>query len=379
MRRAAWLEIDLEAIAHNIRELRRVTQPQARVAAVVKANAYGHGAAEVSRIALANGADWLAVATLDEAIDLREKGFHVPMLTLGHLPDDRAAEALAADIRPAVFDYNLAQALSRAAEKLGRVARLHVKIDTGMGRIGFAAGKEAVEAVKNISQLPGIEVEGLFTHLAVADSRDKGFTREQLQRFNQVWEALRSEGVPVRIRHAANSAGIIDLPESHLEMVRAGISLYGYYPSDEVDRQAVTLRPAMSLKASVVQVKEVPANTSISYGRTYYTKKTTRIATIPLGYADGYPRLLSNRAEVLIRGQRFPVAGRVCMDQLMVDVGPLSQVEVGDEAVLLGEQSGQLLAAEELGNWAETINYEIVTRMGPRLERIYTGSRQTTA
>lgn len=375
VRRAAWLEIDLEAIAHNVKELRRVTQPTARLMAVVKANAYGHGAVEVSRVALANGADWLAVATLDEALELRKSGFSAPLLVMGHVPEERAEEIVAAELRPAVFHSGFARALSQAAVKLGRTVPVHVKVDSGMGRIGFPAGREAVGAVKNISQLPGIRVEGIFTHLAASDSEDKRFARLQLQRFDQVWEALKAEGLEIEIRHAANSGAIIDLPESHYQIVRAGISLYGYYPSDEVKKQAVALKPAMTLKAEVVQVKEVAAGTPISYGMTYYTSRPSRIATLPLGYADGYPRLLSNRAEVLVRGQRAPVVGRVCMDQLMIDVGHLPQVEPGDEVVLLGEQMGQRISAEELGRWAETINYEIVTRMGSRLDRVYIGAR----
>ncbi|MDH7478765.1 MAG: alanine racemase [Syntrophomonadaceae bacterium] len=375
MRRAAWLEIDLGAIAHNVKELRRATQSTAMLMAVVKANAYGHGAVEVSRVALANGADWLAVATLDEALELRESGFSVPLLIMGHIPAERAEEVVAAELRPAVFHQGFARALSQAAVKLGRTVPVHVKVDSGMGRIGFPAGREAVAAVKSISRLPGIKVEGIFTHLAASDSEDKRFARLQLQRFDQVWEALKAEGLEIRIRHAANSGAIIDLPESHYQLVRAGISLYGYFPSDEVNREAVDLKPAMTLKAEVVQVKEVTAGTPISYGMTYYTSRSSRIATLPLGYADGYPRLLSNRAEVLVRGRRAPVVGRVCMDQLMIEVGHLPQVELGDEVVLLGEQMGQRISAEELGRWAETINYEIVTRMGSRLDRIYTGSR----
>ncbi|NPV90982.1 MAG: alanine racemase [Firmicutes bacterium] len=374
MKRAAWLEIDLSAIAHNTRELRRAARPTARLMSVVKANAYGHGAAEVSRVSLANGADWLAVATLDEALELRGQGFHCPILILGYTPEERAAEVVQGDVRATVFSPELPLALSQAAVRLGKTARVHVKIDSGMVRIGLSPGPETVEAVRRISRLPGLEVEGFFTHLAAADSRDKSFSLEQLRRFDQACAELREEGVEVKLRHAANSAGIIDLPESHYELVRAGISLYGYYPSDEVDCRSVELRPAMSLKARIIQISEVPEATSVSYGRTYFTPRPSRIATLPLGYADGYPRLLSNRAEVLVRGQRAPVVGRVCMDQLMVDVGHLPEVELGDEVVLLGEQSGQRISAEEFGGWAETINYEIVTRMSTRLERIFTGS-----
>lgn len=371
VRRSAWIEIDLGAIRHNIRELRRITRSQSQIMAVVKANAYGHGAVAVSRVALEAGANWLAVATLDEAQELRQGGITAPILILGDTLQERAEELLQGGFRQAVFDEALPAALSRAASRAGLPARVHVKVDTGMGRIGFSWEKEAVEAVRRIKLLPGIEIEGVFTHLATADWADKEFAYEQLRRFLVACEQLQGEIGKPFLRHVANSAAIIDIPESHFDIVRPGISIYGLYPSDEVDKSRVCLRPAMTVKAKIIQLKEVAAGVSISYGRTYYTSRVTRIATLPLGYADGYPRLLSNRAEVLVRGRRAPVAGRVCMDQLMIDVGHIPDVKVGSEVVLLGEQEGQQITAEEWGKWAETINYEVVTRIGPRLERVF--------
>jgi len=370
LKRAAWLEIDLQAVGHNTRVLRQLTDHQARLMAIVKADAYGHGAVSVSRQALACGADWLGVATLDEALELRTAGIPAPILILGYTPENRAEGVILANVRQGVFEFSLAQALSRAATRIGRQARIHIKVDTGMGRIGFRAGAEAVAAVQAIAALPGIVVEGLFTHLAAADAADKSCTRRQLDLFAEVWQKLKGKGIHVPLRHAANSAAIIDLPESHLDMVRMGIALYGLYPSEEVTAARVELQPAMTLKARIIQVKEVPANTPISYGMTFVTPHPTRIATLPLGYADGYPRLFSNRAQVLVRGQRAPIVGRVCMDQLMVDVGSIPGVEAGEEVVLLGQQAGERLAAAELADWAKTIHYEIVTRMSPRLERI---------
>ena len=371
MRRSAWVEVDLEAVRHNIRELRRITRPESQIMAVVKANAYGHGALEVSRAALEAGAKWLAVATLDEAQEVRQGGIAAPVLILGDTLHERAKEVLRGGFRQAVFDCKLPEALSRAACSCGFPARVHIKVDTGMSRIGFSWEKEALEAAQRIRLLPGVEIEGVFTHLATADWADKEFAHEQLRRFIAVCGQIQKAIGKPFLRHAANSAAVIDLPESHFDIVRPGISIYGLYPSDEVDCSRIGLRPAMAVKARIIQIKDVPAGVSVSYGRTYYTPHATRIATLPIGYADGYPRLLSNRGEVLVRGKRAPVAGRVCMDQLMIDIGHITGVEVGSEVVLLGEQESQRITAEEWGKWAETINYEVVTRMGPRLERVF--------
>ena len=372
MRRVAWTEINLEAIAHNVRELRRITRPEARFMAVVKANGYGHGALEVSRIALENGAEWLGVAVLQEAETLRRCGVTAPILILGYIPEEQAEAVVAADIRQTVFNYSLAQALSRAAQKVGRPARIHLKIDTGMGRIGFLVREESIKEIRRIYNLPGIEIEGIFSHLATADARDTTYTHQQIALFQEMIERLQAEGLKIPIHHLANSAGIIDHPASHLDLVRAGISIYGLYPSEEVSREKIQLRPAMSLKAQITQVKEVPVGTSISYGRTYRTLQWTRIASLPLGYADGYPRVLSNRGEVLIRGKRAPIVGTICMDQFMVDVGHIPGVQVGDEVVIMGTQGSQTITAEEIATHSGTINYEIVTRIGLRLPKIYT-------
>ena len=371
MRRVAWTEIDLGAIAHNVQELRRLVQPKASFMAVVKANAYGHGAVEISRTALANGANWLGVALLDEALVLRKSGITAPILILGYVPEEQAEAIVESNIRQTVFSFSLAQALSQAAQRLGKPARIHLKIDTGMGRIGFRIEEESIREILRIRDLPGLEIEGIFSHFSTADASDKEYAQEQLTRFNRVVKQLEAEALIIPIHHIANSAAVIDLPESHLDLVRPGISIYGLYPSDEVQKDRVALRPALSLKARITQVKEVLGETAISYGRTYITSGPTRIASLALGYADGYPRVLSNRGEVLVHGQRAPVVGIITMDQFMVDVGHIPGVQVGDEVVILGRQGNQTITAEEIGEKTGTINYEIVTRIGSRLPKIF--------
>ncbi|NLC07031.1 MAG: alanine racemase [Syntrophomonadaceae bacterium] len=371
MRRVAWTEIDLGAIAHNVQELRRLVQPKASFMAVVKANAYGHGAVEISQTALANGANWLGVALLDEALVLRKSGITAPILILGYVPEEQAEAIVESNIRQTVFSFPLAQALSQAAQRLGKPARIHLKIDTGMGRIGFRIGEESIREILRIRDLPGLEIEGIFSHFSTADASDKEYAHEQLTRFNRVVKQLEAEGLIIPIHHIANSAAVIDMPESHLDLVRPGISIYGLYPSDEVKKDRVALRPALSLKARITQVKEVSGGTAISYGRTYITSGPTRIASLALGYADGYPRVLSNRGEVLVHGQRAPVVGTITMDQFMVDVGHIPGVQVGDEVVILGRQGNQTITAEEIGEKTGTINYEIVTRIGLRLPKVF--------
>ena len=371
MRRVAWTEINLKSIAHNIRELRRILEPDTHLMAVVKANAYGHGALEVSRVVLANGADWLGVAVLDEAVVLRNYGVSAPILILGYTPEEQAEAVVEADIRQTVFSFSLARALSEAAQKLGKPARIHLKVDTGMGRIGFRVEENSIKEILRIRDLPGLIIEGVFSHLATADAEDKEYTQEQLALFTKILARLKQEDIDSPLRHVANSAAIIDLPESHLDMVRAGIAIYGIYPSLAVNHRKIALQPAMSLKAQITQVKDIAEGTGISYGRTYISKGPTRIASLALGYADGYPRVLSNRGEVLVRGQRAPVVGTVCMDQFMIDVGHIPGVQVGDEAVIMGSQGDQSILAEEIAEKAGTINYEIVTRIGLRLPKIF--------
>lgn len=372
MKRPVWAEIDLRALAGNVREIRRVTNENAQVMAVVKANGYGHGVEPVSRVALQNGASWIGVALLQEAVLLREKGISAPILILGYTPVDDIAEVIRHDINQTVFTWDDAIAIASMANHLGKKAKIHVKIDTGMGRLGFKFAQETLDIIYRLAHLPGLEVEGVYTHFATADEEDKTYAQEQYGRFQQLLKQLAALHVFIRWRHCANSAALLDLPFTHLDLVRPGIAIYGLYPSSHVCRDLVKLTPVMSLKAKVAFVKEVPERFSISYGRSYYTRERTRIATVPLGYGDGYSRLLSNRGQVLIRGRRAPVVGSVCMDQLMVDVGHIPGVQQGDEVVLLGSQgTEEMITVDELAGCLGTINHEVLCMISERVPRVY--------
>lgn len=369
--RPAWAEVDLSAVAHNFREIRRITKPETKIMAVVKANAYGHGALEISKTVLAEGADRLAVAILNEARELRGAGITAPILILGYTPPEQLAGTVELDICQTVYTWEAAKTLSEAASGLHKTARLHIKVDTGMNRIGFATDDAGVDIIARISELPNLEAEGIWTHFAVADVADKEFTRTQFARFYALVEKLERKGINIPLKHVCNSAGLIDLPEYHLDMVRTGIALYGLYPSGEVDKNRLHLRPALSLKARVAHVQPVRAGSTVSYGRTFTVQNDTVIATVPIGYADGYTRSYSNKSEVLIHGRRAPVAGRVCMDQFMVDAGHIDGVAGGDEIVLIGRQGDEEITADELARLLGTINYEITCMIGARVPRIY--------
>lgn len=368
----AWAEVDLDAIAHNAREIRRITNKKAEIMCAVKADAYGHGVLEVSRTLLSNGATRLAVSMLDEAIQLRNNGITAPILILSYTDPIRAEEIILNDVTQTVFSHDLAIALSGAAVKLKKNIKIHIKIDTGMTRVGFSPGYSAIKNVIEISKLPGIIIEGLFTHFASADEEDKRYTNMQFERFMTICAELNRIGLYIPIKHAANSAAIIEYPEMHLDMVRPGIISYGLYPSNEVDKTKIDLKPAMTLKANVVLVKEVEKDTCISYGRIFTTKNDSRIVTIPIGYADGFTRILSNNAQVLINGEFFPVVGRICMDQCMVDVSNnKTEVRVGDEVVIFGRQADKEIRIEDIAAAIGTINYEIICLIGKRVPRVY--------
>ncbi|RJQ28947.1 MAG: alanine racemase [Peptococcaceae bacterium] len=366
-----WAEIDLSAITHNAREIRRVAGTAIRIMAVVKADAYGHGAVEVSKAALAGGADWLGVARLAEGVALRAAGLDAPVLVLGYTPPEHSAEVIRYGLSQTVYTGEAASSLAAAAVREGKRARAHVKVDTGMGRVGWPAEPPAAREILSVASLPGLEIEGIFTHFATADSKDKTYAAEQLDRFLEVIEVLRKNGLEIPFKHAANSAALLEMPESRLDMVRPGIIIYGLFPSAEVDRTLINLRPAMSLKTRVAYVKSVPAGFKVSYGCTFISGRPTTIATLPLGYADGYSRLLSAKGEVLVHGRRAPVAGRVCMDYLMVDAGHIPGVAIGDEAVLFGRQGDEEIAVDEVAGWLGTINYEVVCMVSHRVPRIF--------
>lgn len=375
-------EIDLKAIAHNIKELRRITHPNARLMGVVKANGYGHGAIEVARCALQNGAEVLGVARVEEAMRIREAGIEVPILIFGYTLPELTADLLEYDLTQTVYTYASAQELSQTATALKKKIKIHLKVDTGMGRLGLlpqnfqhensvVINADAIEESLAIAGLNGLELEGIFTHFATADSADKAYAEDQLDLFMNFLNRLRKAGLEPPVRHAANSAALIDMPQSHLDMVRPGIASYGLYPSDEVNKKHIPLKPAMALKARIIHLKKVPAGFKVSYGSTHQTPKATTIATIPIGYADGLNRLLSSRGQMLVHGQRVPIVGRVCMDLTMLDVGHIDTVQVGDEVVIFGQQGSDSITVDEIASSLKTINYEIVSTITDRVPRIY--------
>jgi alanine racemase len=377
-----WAEIDLKAIAHNVAELRRITQPEARLMAVVKANGYGHGAIEVAQCALQNGAVTLGVARIEEGIRIRQAGIRAPILIFGYTLSQQIADLLEYDLTPCFYSAASARKLSSAAVSLGKKIKAHLKVDTGMGRLGqlpqnfkadnsTAINADALEETLTIARLDGLALEGIYTHFATADSSNKSYAEKQLHLFTNYLKRLRQAGLNPPVRHAANSAALIDMPQSHLDMVRPGIAIYGLYPSDEVRKNRVSLKPAMALKARIIHLKKVPVGFKVSYGGTHETQRPTTIATVPVGYADGLNRQLSNRGQMLVHGQRVPIIGRVCMDLTMLDVGGIENVQIGDEVVIFGQQGNETLSVDEMAALLNTINYEIVSTITARIPRIY--------
>lgn len=360
--------VDLDAIAHNVAALKERVGSGVELMAVVKANAYGHGAIPVARTALEAGATRLAVARIAEGVALRQAGIEAPILVMGyHLPPE-AGTAVAFDLTVTVNDEAFVQALAQQAQDAAKRIKVHVKVDTGMGRFGLLPA-EVQPFLAAVTQYPQLELEGLWTHFATADERDKDYARKQFALFRQVADAVLTD-YEIPLLHVANSAAILDLPDTYLDMVRPGIAIYGLYPSDEVS-PSVHLHPALTLVSHVGRVRTLPAGSSISYGRTFITQRPTSVALVPIGYGDGVHRLLSNRGQVLIHGQRAQIRGRVCMDNIIVDVSDIKGVQPGDEVVLIGRQGDACIRAEEVAAWAETINYEVTTSLLPRTGRVY--------
>ena len=354
-----WTEVNLDAIAQNVRNIKKLIGEKKELMAVVKGNAYGHDVLEVIPVVLNNGATRLAVARLEEGIFLRKTGITVPILILGLTLKQQAELLVSYSITPTVSEYGTIEKLSESAFKKDRKVKVHLKVDTGMGRIGILP-HNSLRFVKRIRALKNVEIEGIFTHFSVADEKDKTYTEEQFRKFMGVLSALEKEGIKIPVKHVGNSATLLDFPHMWLDLVRPGISIYGLYPSTEVQK-TVKLIPAHSFKTQIVFLKELPVGECISYGRTYTTtKRRTKVASLPVGYADGYNRLLSNQGQALVRGKRVSVIGRVCMDQTMIDVTDLPQVEVGDEVVLWGRQGQEEITVEEIAEKIGTINYEIV-------------------
>ena len=364
-----WAEVDLDRFARNVAAIETAIGPGCSILLVVKADAYGHGAVEIARAALEVGVSMLGVATLHEGIELRSAGQSAPIVILSPSLRSEVDEIIENRLTPCVGSLEFADLLSRRCVAHEVVSRIHVEVDTGMGRTGVSDG-EAVAFIQKIHGMPNLKLEGVFTHFPDADSGNTFFAEEQLRRFQEILDQLAVRDIEVPIRHAANSAGILSLPQSRLDMVRPGILAYGFYPSARVPR-TIPVEGVMSFKSRVAQLRDVPAGRFISYGRTYETKRTTRVGVLPVGYGHGLPWLLSNRGEVLIRGRRAPMIGRVTMDLTMVDVTEIPDVALGDEAVLWGEQSGARITLEEVAERAETLPYEILCSMGKRVVRVF--------
>ncbi|MBI2842017.1 MAG: alanine racemase [Armatimonadetes bacterium] len=370
MFRPTFVEIDLGAIGENVRAVRRIVGSGVRIMPAVKADGYGHGAVQVSRAALMAGADMLGVASVEEAVELREADIDAPVLILGCSSEDSTGEIVERGISSTVCDLGFACALAAQAAKREKKAHVHIKVDTGMGRIGVAM-ENAVDLVTALLGLPTLEIEGIYTHFPSADEKDKSFTEEQTAAFRRILKELDGRGILPPLAHAANSGAVLDHPAAYFDMVRPGIMFYGLYPSPDSTRSA-PLRPALTFKTNIVFLKDVPAGTSISYGRTFITSRPTKVATIAAGYADGYSRFLSNRGEVCVKGHRAPVIGRVCMDQTLIDVTDVPDPAVGDEVVLLGGGM-DYTAVERVAELIGTIPHDVVCAIGKRVPRVYIG------
>jgi len=359
-----WVEVDLGAIAHNLRQIKSKVEPtRAKILAVVKDNAYGHGAVEVARTAAKIPVQMLGVATVEEAIELRQAGIELPILVICCILPEQAEEVVLHDITQTVCDLNVCKSLSEEAKRLDKQVRVHVKIDTGLGRIGVRYF-EAANFVADMGQFPRLNIEGIFTHFASA-GMDESFTNLQIKRFKAVVSRLHETA----IRHTANSSSVLGVPASYFDMVRPGLMIYGLYPTEPSPE--IELRPALSLKTRVVYLKEIPAGWSVSYGRTYTAKKPTVVATIAIGYGHGYNRRMSNSGEAIIRGVKAPIIGTVCMDQCLCDVTHIPGVSIGDEVVLIGRQGDEEITVEEVARKSQTISYEIVCAINARIPRIY--------
>ena len=365
--------IDLDAIEYNLEMMRRRVPSDTKMIGVIKMDGYGHGAAQIARSVMEEK-DYVwgyAAATPDEAALLRKKGIQKPILVLGCAFPEQRDEMIRKDIRMTCYTWEMAQDISERAQRLEKNAVIHIKLDTGMSRLGFLISGESADIIARITKLPGIEAEGIFTHFSKADETDKTFTKNQIEKYLWMKTQLESRGIRFPFWHCSNSAGIIDMPEAAMDLVRAGISMYGMYPSGEVKKELVPLKPAMELISHVAHVKWVEPGTYVSYGGTYVTDRRTRIVTVPVGYGDGYPRSLSNKGYVLIHGKKAPILGRVCMDQLMVDATDIEDVQFGDRITLAGEEDGVRVSIDELADLSGRFNYEFVCNIGKRVPREY--------
>ena len=365
-----WAEIDLDAIRANISSARACMRDDTGFMAIIKADGYGHGAVPIAH-AIDDMVNAYGVAILEEGIELRQAGITKPILILGFTPHPLYEKMIRYEIDTACFTLEMAEQMSETAVNLGKTARVHIALDTGMSRIGFAPVEENLSVIEQIANLPGICIDGCFTHFARMDEKDKTWANRQFTRYMEFIQKLENRGIHIPVRHVSNSAGIMEMAEVHLDMVRDGICLYGLYPSEQVRKSRMPLQPAMQIRAQVTYVKTLPADTQVGYGGTYTTTGPTRVATIPVGYADGYPRALSNQGRVLIHGQSAPIIGRICMDQFMVDVSGISDVREGDLATLIGTDGDEHISVEEAADMAGSFNYEFVCDVSKRVPRVY--------
>ncbi len=368
--RPAWAEIDLDAIAYNTRNIKKLIGDKDLIA-VVKANCYGHGVIDIIPTLLENGVSRFAVAMISEALEIRDNKITAPVMILGFTPLYLGEELINNNIEQTVYDLDYAKELSKIALTLNKKAKIHIAIDTGMGRIGFLPNEKSIDNITEICSLEGIEVIGIFTHFSTSDEKDKEYSHEQFTKMLSVMDTLKKRGIDIPLKHVANSGAIIDLPDTYLDAVRAGIILYGYYPSDEIDKNNLALKPALTLKATITNVKTLEKDMYVSYGRTFKTSNETIVATIPVGYADGYLRKLAENGKVIIKGEFAPIIGRICMDQFMIDITNIPDVKIGDEVILLGEKNGLKYNADDMAKKLDTINYEVTCMLKSRLPRVY--------
>ncbi len=368
--RPVWAEINLDNLAYNMRRIRAKTLSK-EIFGVVKADAYGHGSIEVAKVLLESGATRLSVAVLSEGVELRKSGIACQINILGVTPSTLFDDLIEYDLEPVVFSYEYAKKLSECAKTKNKTVKIHFAVDTGMGRIGFFPTERSVEEALEIMRLPKIEVEGIFSHFSTADETDKEYSYIQLDKYNWFIGKLKENGVSIRIKNICNSAAITELPEAQYDGVRPGIIIYGYYPSKEVDKKRINVKPVMTLKANIVHLKTLDEGQYIGYGRKFKTKKKSVIATLPIGYADGYTRMLSGKAKVIIKGKFAPVVGNICMDQCMIDVTDIEDVKIGDEVILIGSHENLKFDADDIADLLGTIKNEVLCMIGKRVPRVY--------
>ncbi len=369
--RPAWVEINREKAIHNLLEVRRAVGPDRKICAVVKADSYGMGAIEMSKMYIENGVDMFAVAVISEAMDLREEIKDKDILVLGYTTEEYFEDAINNNVTLTIYNYEHAAKLNALSKKINRVANIHIKVETGMNRLGFLPTEENADLVELISTMDNVKIQGAYTHFARADEKDKTAANMQAQRYFSFIDMLEKRNVRIPIKHVANSAAIIDLPQYYLDMVRPGIILSGFYPSNEVNKKEYIFKPCVTLKAKLANVKEIEAGEGIGYGHLYKTTGKTVVGTIPLGYADGFSRLFSNNGYVVIKGTKCPILGKVCMDQFMVDLTDVNNPQIDDEVIIYGDGTDGAMTAEDAANIRKTISYEVLTNLGKRLPRKY--------